>query len=818
MNKSEFSTTDDVVNEQDIRRTYREVAPKFGEIRAFDPHGVPSHYGYADEEQFVQAAIALNRAGFTVYCVLNEIDETFFQKMCRNEEIIGSDGNPVSATQDEHIDRRKRMIIDVDPARFDENGKETSPLAPSTYKEQLRSYRVGMQIYRYLKASGFPEPLLGGMSGNGNALLYAINLPNTPANAKLMRDFLRALDHAFSTDEVGVDIRVSNPSRIYKVFGTTAYKGNESPGRKHRLSKIRTHKNPSPVPVPRNLIEKVAAQAPPERQSNHTGTRPAFPLVDGSDERYQPMLARLKDLLKGYMPTKDKRRFAMAVGRYLGERLGFDAVHDLFFHTWSELGLPDNYRKDALGILEDTENRLRTGKSALGGDTLRREYPGLLDDMNGLCEWTGNFGAQETAMLEPLLANIWGSGDVPRQDGRKAEPNTQGRRGPLTVENAPLDTIEDFLNECGEETDWIIKDLLAPGELTMFSGRGKTSGKTTFWCHAIAACAARKDHVGKTTKPARFLYLTEQGKNFRSYLEDAGILDHGDHIRLVPYKKVAFEKWETVINVYAEVCRTQGYDALIVDTAATFAGLKGKEENDAGTVGEKCRVLRTALQVHNIAGVLIRHSGKDDKGRGSSAFEDEADIVVEMTRPEGNHNATVRKLDVIGRHGGWQLNIELRGEGYVALDSDDRVEFNKAVGFIRQALENTTCKENGRRRTEISKEGRETNGFSESTLRRAMEWLVGQKEVAEEALGAPGKPKVCWKVDALPSALHPVPPEFDANKSGAPFRSNSHGGSRTNNSLPSEKHHRNGISVGTDSFPSNYGREGRNGGVNVHPE
>ena len=90
----------------------------------------------------------------------------------------------------------------------------------------------------------------------------------------------------------------------------------------------------------------------------------------------------------------------------------------------------------------------------------------------------------------------------------------------------PVKTVEEILAEAGEEVPWTIENLAARGALTEFSGLAKKGGKTTFWVHAIAACARGEDHAGFPTTPARFLYLTEQGNNFAEALRDSGLAEH----------------------------------------------------------------------------------------------------------------------------------------------------------------------------------------------------------------------------------------------------------------------------------------------------
>jgi hypothetical protein len=148
--------------------------------------------------------------------------------------------------------------------------------------------------------------------------------------------------------------------------------------------------------------------------------------------------------------------------------------------------------------------------------------------------------------------------------------------------------------------------------------------------------------------------------------------------------------------------------------------------------------------------VLIRHSRKDSSPRGSSAFEAEADICVTLSRPEGSHASTVRRLSGIGRYGEWERNIELVGERYVSLGTDNRVEFDKAVRFVRSVLPGSP--ETPMKKQEILDErtGSEHN-FSDRTMARALAFLVEQKEAGEKQLSNErGRPKVYWLVQKLP--------------------------------------------------------------------
>ncbi len=209
-------------------------------------------------------------------------------------------------------------------------------------------------------------------------------------------------------------------------------------------------------------------------------------------------------------------------------------------------------------------------------------------------------------------------------------------------DSLPIKTVEEVIEEAEKTVPWVVDGLLTRGAVTDFSGLAKKGGKTTFWCHAINAGARGEEHGGLITVPARYLYLTEQGNNFAQALKESGLADHSEHVRIVQFKDVSAKQWDSLINQAAAEAHRRGLDVLLVDTFAVFAKLKGSQENEAGPVADRMRVLRLVAQRYNLAVLLIRHAGKDGTARGSSAFEAEADICVTLSRLEGRHAPSVR--------------------------------------------------------------------------------------------------------------------------------------------------------------------------------
>ena len=96
-----------------------------------------------------------------------------------------------------------------------------------------------------------------------------------------------------------------------------------------------------------------------------------------------------------------------------------------------------------------------------------------------------------------------------------------------------------------------------------------------------------------------------------------------------------------------------GAKLVVVDTLPQFAGLRGDAENNAG---DALAVLGPVQQSasRGLAWLVTRHDRKGasevgESGRGSSAFTGGVDIVLRLSRPDGNTRPTIRKLEGLAR-------------------------------------------------------------------------------------------------------------------------------------------------------------------------
>lgn len=188
-------------------------------------------FGYFDNpEAFGTAAEALERQKAPgIYFTINPVIPDL---LARAANRLKAAGQKDAATTDDYIQCIRWLPIDLDPTR---------PSGISSTNEELKAaVRVRNDIYKFMRKCNWPDPVPA-ISGNGAHLCYRLpDLDNNETNKNRVRACLAALAALFSSEQVDVDQAVFNPSRIWKVYGTTARKGDHTPQRPHRKSYIET--------------------------------------------------------------------------------------------------------------------------------------------------------------------------------------------------------------------------------------------------------------------------------------------------------------------------------------------------------------------------------------------------------------------------------------------------------------------------------------------------------------------------------------------------------------------------------------------------
>ena len=110
------------------------------------------------------------------------------------------------------------------------------------------------------KKQGWPDPLVGD-SGNGGHLVYPLDLSLEEETSALLKAVLDGLARRYADQlarlNLELDQAVFNPARLTKLYGTMARKGDHTPDRPHRLSRIISLPE-ARQPVSRELLESIA--------------------------------------------------------------------------------------------------------------------------------------------------------------------------------------------------------------------------------------------------------------------------------------------------------------------------------------------------------------------------------------------------------------------------------------------------------------------------------------------------------------------------------------------------------------------------------
>jgi len=233
-----------------------------------------THSGYFNDPALLVRAVEpldADNSVHGIYVTLNEVNPALLSR--RANRIKMRLGKKDSTTSDADILRRRWLPVDIDPLR--PSG------VSSTDEEHGLALAKADEIARWMAGLGFPDPIRAD-SGNGAHLLYRIDLPNDEAATALVKSCLATLDALFSDERVTVDTANFNAARIWKLYGTVSRKGDNTPDRPHRRSRM------LPAPDELNIatveqLRDLAARLPTEQ---HAQAQPATAKGKGFDLRH----------------------------------------------------------------------------------------------------------------------------------------------------------------------------------------------------------------------------------------------------------------------------------------------------------------------------------------------------------------------------------------------------------------------------------------------------------------------------------------------------------------------------------------------------
>ena len=213
----------------------------------YPPFTVSGYFDHNHLDVLARAAMEWTGKAEGCYVTINPVKPDLLARAANR-----IDKKPSHTTTDADIVRRVGLVFDADPLR-------PAGISATDEEKALARERID-RLVSHLTARDWPDPILAD-SGNGFHARYRIDLPVDDGG--LVERVLKAAAARFSDERVEIDAKLANPSRVIKLYGTMARKGDSIADRPHRWTRVLSVPEPFTV-VPEELLEAFAAEVQPD--------------------------------------------------------------------------------------------------------------------------------------------------------------------------------------------------------------------------------------------------------------------------------------------------------------------------------------------------------------------------------------------------------------------------------------------------------------------------------------------------------------------------------------------------------------------------
>jgi hypothetical protein len=230
--------------------------------------------------------------------------------------------------------------------------------------------------------------------------------------------------------------------------------------------------------------------------------------------------------------------------------------------------------------------------------------------------------------------------------------------GPGPVGNDSIDIIDvrslgiepiswnEFWSDESPTEDWLIEPVIAAGRCTTIYSQAK-QGKSLFALDIAAAAATGRSVLGRPpADPKRVVYIDMEmtSGDLRERLSDLGYGPEDDLSGLTYYQLQSLPPLDTDEGgeILTAIALHHGAQLVVIDTMAR--AVRG-EENSADTYRSFYSHSGRRLKAAGIAVLRLDHQGKDAAlgQRGSSAKDDDLDVVFKLTADEATQTVTLKR-------------------------------------------------------------------------------------------------------------------------------------------------------------------------------
>jgi hypothetical protein len=561
-----------------------------------------------------------------------------------------------TTTLDPEIVRRRWLLLDIDPRR------------PANISSSDAEHTAALNKASTIKATltalyGFPDPMVVD-SGNGAHLLIPMNEENSDEVRDEVQTFLRIAQVLFKDETCEIDPVNFNAARIWRVPGTWARKGDSTPDRPHRRSKVLSPPDPfrslSIVDLLRfnatyaHLVKSLTPN--PQKVNRHE-----YPADEKLYQRLNEYaMHNVKSWVTHFFP--DAREYKEGF-RVASSDIGEVHEEDLTIHPWP-LGIK------YFGVADQgdgTEGR-RTPISVIAEYSLHSDKATAANALGTHL----NFPITE---LGPIVAGHGGTASSVQAAPLEGMGGLLGANVRPKFDFKTIRTIADLQSQQFKPITWIVKDVLPAGNM-LLAARPKMR-KTWLALQLSMAVASGRKFLDWETVQGEVLFLALED-NERRLKDRINILQRFD---LFPPDLSGFRYWtggmglngsgHLVVTDPEEAARTlsmfprgeAGVEALdqyldafpkttmiVIDTLAHFRGPRMSRDVYQSDYDSMMPLTKLAAR-RNVLVMPVTHEKKGNADRDVGG-----DFLEDVTGSAGMTGGTDGVISIKGRRGAQDEN------------------------------------------------------------------------------------------------------------------------------------------------------------------
>jgi hypothetical protein len=260
-----------------------------------------------------------------------------------------------------------------------------------------------------------------------------------------------------------------------------------------------------------------------------------------------------------------------------------------------------------------------------------------------------------------LPEGIKDANELWQREGANAERfrNALAQCAKLPLAAAPTRTLQpisakQLLQQPAPEQPYLWSGILPQGAIALLAGREKgRGGKTTLAFGLIRAMLRNELFIGRETQRTRILYISEENSaSLRNKIHALHI--DSDDLLILPREAFGANLAHALKrnqDALLQLCTAENIGLVVVDTFQAFGGLRGDAENQVGSVMDALAPM-FGVNALGVTVLLIHHHAKaTSEPRGSTALTAAVDVVINLTRQQGDNRDNARLLAWEGRWG-----------------------------------------------------------------------------------------------------------------------------------------------------------------------